>query len=153
MSILVAGVDSCTQSCKVVVREASSGKLVRRGQAAHPPGTEVDPLHWQRALGSAVARAGGLDGVVAISVAGQQHGMVCLDAEGEVVRPALLWNDTRSADTAADLVAELGDGDADRGARAWAQAVGSVPVAAFTVTKLRWLAEHEPRAMERTAAV
>ena len=79
--------------------------------------------------------------------------MVCLDEHGEVVRPALLWNDTRSAGAAAELVAELGGGDLAAGARAWAGAVGSVPLAAFTVTKLRWLAEHEPEAMARTAAV
>ena len=86
-------------------------------------------------------------------MAGQQHGMVCLDEQGQVVRPALLWNDTRSAGAAAELVAELGGGDPAAGARAWADAVGSVPLAAFTVTKLRWLAEHEPDAMARTAAV
>lgn len=153
MRVLVAGVDSSTQSCKVVMRDAASGALVRGGQAAHPGGTEVDPAHWRRALDSALAQAGGLSDVAAVSVAGQQHGMVCLDEAGEVVRPALLWNDTRSAGAAADLVAELGDGDAGRGAREWAQAVGSVPVAAFTVTKLRWLAEHEPEAMARTVAV
>jgi xylulokinase len=150
---LVAGIDSSTQSCKVVIRDAASGALVRTGQAAHPDGTEVDPVHWQRALDAALAQAGGLDDVGALSVAGQQHGMVCLDEAGDVVRPALLWNDTRSSGAAADLIAELGDGDAGRGAREWAQAVGSVPVASFTVTKLRWLAEHEPAAMARTVAV
>jgi xylulokinase len=153
MSPLVAGIDSSTQSCKVVIREAGTGALVREGRAAHPPGTEVDPADWWRALQEALAGAGGLDGVAAVSVAGQQHGMVCLDEDGGVVRPALLWNDTRSADAAAELVAELGAGDAARGAAQWADAVGSVPVAAFTVTKLRWLAEHEPDAMARTAAV
>lgn len=144
---LVAGVDSSTQSCKVVIRDVASGELVRQGRAAHPPGTEVDPAAWWQALQEALAAAGGLVDVSAISVAGQQHGMVCLDADGEVVRPALLWNDTRSAQAAADLVAELG------GPEAWAQAVGSVPVAAFTVAKLRWLAAHEPAAAARTAAV
>ncbi len=153
MSVLVAGVDSSTQSCKVVIRDAASGTLVRSGQAAHPPGTEVDPVHWWRALQSAVAQAGDLADVAAVSVAGQQHGMVCLDGDGEVVRPALLWNDTRSAGAAAELVAELGGGDAAKGALEWARAVGSVPVASFTVTKLRWLAQHEPDAMTRTAAV
>jgi xylulokinase len=153
MSALVAGIDSSTQSCKVVIREADTGVLVREGRAAHPPGTEVDPADWWRALQEALAGAGGLDGVAAVSVAGQQHGMVCLDERGGVVRPALLWNDSRSADAAAELVAELGAGDAARGAAEWAEAVGSVPVAAFTVTKLRWLAEHEPAAMARTAAV
>ncbi|WP_101789950.1 xylulokinase [Nonomuraea indica] len=144
---LVAGVDSSTQSCKVVIREVSTGRLVRQGRAAHPGGTEVHPAHWWAALLRAVEEAGGLDDVAAISVAGQQHGMVCLDESGHVVRDALLWNDTRSAGAAADLVAELG------GPTAWAEAVGSVPVASFTVTKLRWLAEHEPDNARRTAAV
>src|SRR5215475_14095015 len=153
MTALVAGIDSSTQSCKVVIREASRGTLVREGRAAHPPGTEVDPAAWWQALTSALAGAGGLDGVAAVSVAGQQHGMVCLDERGGVVRPALLWNDTRSAAAAAELVAELGEGDPARGAAGWAESVGSVPVASFTVTKLRWLAEHEPAAMARTAAV
>jgi xylulokinase len=150
---LVAGIDSSTQSCKVVIREAASGALVREGRAPHPDGTEVDPRAWLDALGQALAEAGGLGDVAAVSVAGQQHGMVCLDEDGEIVRPALLWNDTRSAGAAADLVAELGDGDPGRGAKAWADAVGSVPLASFTVTKLRWLADHEPDAMARTAAV
>jgi xylulokinase len=150
---LVAGVDSSTQSCKVVVREAATGRLVRQGSAPHPAGTEVDPESWWQALQAALEAAGGLDDVEAISVAGQQHGMVCLDERGSVVRPALLWNDTRSAQAAADLIREAGDGDVDRGARLWADAVGTVPVASLTVTKLRWLAEHEPDSARRLAAV
>ncbi|MGP3916508.1 xylulokinase [Nonomuraea sp. 10N515B] len=144
---LVAGVDSSTQSCKVVIRDAETGTLVRQGRAPHPDGTEVHPSHWWSALLQAIEEAGGLDGVAAISVAGQQHGMVCLDESGNVVRDALLWNDTRSAQAALDLIAELG------GPQAWADAAGSVPVASFTVTKLRWLAEHEPANARRTAAV
>ena len=144
--VLVAGVDSSTQSCKVVVRDATSGALVRHGSAKHPDGTEVDPAHWETALHKAIAAAGGLDDVAAISIGGQQHGAVCLDADGNVVRPALLWNDTRSADAASQLVKELG-------AAAWVEATGSVPVASFTVTKLRWIAEHEPKNAERISAV
>jgi xylulokinase len=143
---LVAGVDSSTQSCKVVVRDASSGALVRSGSARHPEGTEVAPSAWWAALLEAIAAAGGLDDVDAISVAGQQHGMVVLDAEGEVVRDALLWNDTRSADAARDLVDELG-------ADEWARRTGTVPVASFTATKLRWLRDAEPASAERVAAV
>ena len=143
---LVAGVDSSTQSCTVVIRDADSGELVRNGRAPHPPGTEVDPAGWWDALQAALDQAGGLSGVDAIAVAGQQHGMVCLDADGAVVRPALLWNDTRSAGSADDLVAELG-------AKEWAEAIGSVPVASFTATKLRWLARHEPEHAAATAAV
>jgi xylulokinase len=135
----------------VVVRDAGSGRLVREGRAPHPDGTEVDPAAWETALARAVAEAGGLDDVAAVSVGGQQHGMVCLDGHGDVVRPALLWNDTRSAGAATDLIAELGAGEVGR--RAWADAVGLVPVASFTVTKLRWLAQHEPENAARTAAV
>ncbi|WP_374968715.1 xylulokinase [Terrabacter sp. BE26] len=145
-SRLVAGIDSSTQSCKVVIRDARTGELVRQGRAAHPDGTEIDPEIWWRALQDAVAEAGGLDDVSAVAVGGQQHGMVALDEAGSVVRPALLWNDTRSAQAAADLVRELG-------AAAWARATGLVPVASYTGTKLRWLAEHEPDNAARVAAV
>ncbi|AHH96693.1 xylulokinase [Kutzneria albida] len=144
---LVAGFDSSTQSCKLVIRDAESGQLVRQGRAAHPSGTEVDPEAWWQAVRQATADAGGLEDVAAVSVAGQQHGMVCLDPHGRTVRPALLWNDTRSAAAAVDLVSDLG------GPQAWAQAVGSVPVASLTVAKLRWLARHEPDNAARTATV
>jgi len=140
---LVAGVDSSTQSVKVVVRDAETGALVREARASHPDGTEVHPSFWVDALDQATG--GALDGVEALAIAGQQHGMVALDESGEVVRPALLWNDTRSAPDADDLVAELG------GPQAWADAVGSVPVAAFTVTKARWMARVEPDNAARTA--
>ena len=143
---LVAGIDSSTQSTKVVVVDLESGEVVRRGSAPHPDGTEVHPSAWEAALAQATA-GGLLDDVAALSVAGQQHGMVVLDDARQVVRPALLWNDLRSAPAARALNEELG------GAAAWADAVGLVPVASFTVTKLRWLAEHEPRAAERVRSV
>ncbi|MGH3657612.1 MAG: FGGY family carbohydrate kinase, partial [Micromonosporaceae bacterium] len=142
---LVAGVDSSTQSCKVVVCDATTGGVVREARAPHPDTTEVDPRHWWDAWTS--ARTGLLDGVRAVAVAGQQHGMVALDGDGAVVRPALLWNDTRSAAAADDLVTELG------GPHDWAEAVSSVPVASFTVTKLRWLAAHEPDLAARVQRV
>src|SRR3954451_11825644 len=145
---LVAGIDSSTQSCKIVVRDAESGALIREGTAPHPDGTSVDPAAWEAALRQAADAAGGLDDVAAVAVAGQQHGMVCLDEDGAVVRDALLWNDLRSAPAAADLVGEL-----PGGAPAWAEATGSVPVASFTVTKLRWLAEHEPDSARRVHSV
>ncbi len=148
---LVAGIDSSTQSVKIVIRDADTGELVRTGRAPHPDGTEVHPDAWWTALDAAIDAAGGLTDVGALAVAGQQHGMVCLDADGEIVRPALLWNDTRSGQAAADLVDELGGGDSGR--QAWADAVGSVPVASFTVSKLRWLADNEPESVTRTAAV
>lgn len=150
---LVAGVDSSTQSVKVVIRDADSGELVRSGRARHPAGTEVHPEHWYAALQQAIAEAGGLADVAALAVAGQQHGMVALDSEGQAVRDALLWNDVRSAPQARRLVADLGHGDVGAGAAQWAARTGSVPVASYTVTKLAWMAEHEPENAARTAAV
>jgi len=150
---LVAGVDSSTQSCKIVIRDAETGRLVRSASTPHPDGTEVDPAHWWTALRQVIDEVGGLDDVAAVSVGGQQHGMVCLDADGQVIRPALLWNDTRSAHSAEDLITDLGGGDRETGSRAWAEAVGVVPVASFTISKLRWLADHEPEHAARVAAV
>jgi xylulokinase len=143
---LVAGVDSSTQSCKVVVRDLASGEQVRSGRASHPDGTSVDPNAWWTALRSAIAAAGGLADVAAVSIAGQQHGMVVLDPNGEVIRDALLWNDTRSAGAATDLIAEFG-------AEQLTQRTGLVPVASFTITKVRWLRDAEPANAARVAAV
>lgn len=144
---LVAGIDSSTQSCKVVIREADTGRLVRQGRASHPDGTEVYPEEWWKALQTAITEAGGLADVSAVSVGGQQHGMVVLDAAGQVIRPALLWNDTRSADAATQLIDKLG------GPGAWAEATGTVLVASITITKLRWLAQAEPENAARIAAI
>ncbi|WP_375386587.1 xylulokinase [uncultured Microbacterium sp.] len=143
---LVMGVDSSTQSCKVVVTDASTGTVVRVGRASHPDGTEVDPGAWWIALQAAIADAGGIDDVRAWAIGGQQHGMVVIDEAGRVIRPALLWNDTRSAGAAADLIAEFG-------AEQLAQRTGLVPVASFTITKLRWLRDNEPDNAARVAAV
>ena len=143
---LVAGIDSSTQSCKVLVCDAETGQILREGRDRHPGGTEIDPAAWESAADTAIASAGGLQDVAAVSVGAQQHGMVCLDADGQVVRNALLWNDTRSAGAAADLVSELG-------AAAWAERVGVVPLAAITVAKLRWLADNEPANADRTGTV
>jgi xylulokinase len=142
----VAGVDSSTQATKVVVVDLESGEVVAQRRAAHPDGTEVDPRTWWSALADA-ARGGLLDGVDAISVAGQQHGMVLLDSDGTPVRDALLWNDTRSAGAARELIDELG------GPSAWAAEVGTVPVASITATKLRWTARAEPEVAARARRV
>ena len=143
---LVAGVDTSTQSCKVVVCDAETGEVCARARP-HPDGTEIDPCHWWDALAEASARRL-LDGVAAIAVGGQQHGMVLLDDDGEVVRPALLWNDTRSAQ------ARGRPGRRARRRQAWADAVGLVPVAATTVSKLRWMptTSRTTPARARTAA-
>ena len=144
---LVAGVDSSTQSTKVLVCDAATGAVVREGRAPHPEGSEVDPEAWWQALLRATDEGSLLEGVEALSIGGQQHGMVLTDGEGVPVRPALLWNDTQSAADARELTAELG------GPQEWADAVGLVLVASFTVTKLRWTARNSPGAMERAERI
>src|SRR5699024_541973 len=101
---------------------------------------------WWQALLTAVTDAGGLADVAAISVAAQQHGMVAMAADGQVIRDALLWNDTRSARAARDLTDEVR-------AHEFVSRTGVVPVASFTITKLRWLADAEPENAARVAAV
>ncbi|MFT8593447.1 MAG: FGGY family carbohydrate kinase [Bifidobacterium sp.] len=163
--ILVAGIDTSTQSTKVRVTDADSGALVRFGQAKHPDGTSVDPDSWWKAFLEASKQAGGLDDVSALAVGGQQHGMVTLDHQGRVVRDALLWNDTRSAPNAEELIRQLGaagkgadeqelsDDPVARGRQRWARAVGSSPVASLTITKVAWLAANEPEHASKVAAV
>lgn len=142
--MITAGIDSSTQSTKVLVVE--DGLVVRTGRASHPDGTEVHPDHWWKALEAAIAKTGGIEDCDAVSIAGQQHGLICLDADGNVLRPALLWNDTRSAQSAADLIDELG-------MQSWIEACGSAPVASLTVSKLRWVADNEPEVVEKLAAI
>src|SRR6218665_2484073 len=123
---LVVGVDSSTQSCKIVVCDAATGTIVRQGSAPHPDGTEADPEAWWHALLTAITAAGGLDDVSALAVGGQQHGMIVLDASGRVIRPALLWNDTRSSEAAQELTVQFPDIVAR---------TGTLPLASFTATQ------------------
>ncbi|QGH70761.1 xylulokinase [Pseudactinotalea sp. HY158] len=143
---LVAGVDTSTQSCKIVIVDSSTREVVRIGRAPHPEGTSVHPDAWWDAFLAAVVDVGGLADVEAISVAGQQHGFVPLDDRGEVIREALLWNDTRSAAAAEELRAEVG-------AAEYAHRTGVVPVPSFTITKLRWFVDNEPELARRLAAI
>ena len=145
---IVAGLDSSSESTRIVVCDADTGAVIRQGYAPHPveKGPEVDPQAWLMSLGEA-AGSGLLEGVQAIGVSAQQHGLVPLDADGNLVRPALVGNDRRAQSAAADLVDSLG------GRTAWAQSVGAVPQAAHPVTKLRWLARTEPANAARIAEV
>lgn len=146
-SPLIAGIDSSTQSVKVVVCDAETGTVVRSARADHPEGTEVSAEAWWQAYQHATADPALLDGVQVMAVGGQQHGMVTLDENNDLVRDAVLWNDNRSATDADDLISELG------GPQAWVEAVGTVPVASMTVSKVRWLARAEPENAARTRAV
>jgi len=155
---LVVGVDSSTQSTKVELRDLDTGELIGSASAPHPtttpPRSEQDPAAWWSAFETAFAEAESVAGargpveIAAISVAGQQHGMVVLDEAGAVIRPAKLWNDTETAPDAGWLLKQLPGGAAD-----WAAATGSVPVAAFTIAKLSWLHRSEPDNWARVAKV
>ncbi|GMR02076.1 MAG: xylulokinase [Acidimicrobiia bacterium] len=147
---LVAGVDSSTQSTKIEIRDLVTGELIGQASAGHPPASppvsEQSPESWWSALQAAFGQLSGhLDDVVAVSVAAQQHGLVCVDEVGNSLRPAQLWNDTTSANQAHSLVARLG-------APEWARIVGVVPVPSITITKLAWLKENEPAIFERATA-
>lgn len=142
---LVLGIDSSTQSVKALLVDADTGATVDERRASHLTGTQVDPARWLRALDEVTA--GLLPRAEAVAIAGQQHGMVALDAAGRVVREAMLWNDTSSAPQAAALIDELG------GPVQTANTIGSVLVASYTGTKLRWLRDNEPDNARRTNAV
>ncbi len=151
---LVVGVDSSTSACKVQVRDVDTGAVVASGRAEHsptsPPRSEQRPSEWESAFHAACAEAGVPERHTpsAIAVAAQQHGLVVLDGDSEVLRPAKLWNDTESAPDTGMLLAALPGGQGG-----WATACGSVPVPSFTITKLHWLRRCEPETLRRTAAV
>ena len=145
MASLVLGIDSSTQSTKALLVDAETGQVLEERRAAHPDGTEVDPRSWLAAVDDAAGPL--LERADAVSVGGQQHGMVLLDEAGEVVRPALLWNDTRSAPQAQTLIEEMG------GAAASVEEIGSLMVASFTASKLRWVCDEEPENAQRAARV
>lgn len=153
---IVAGLDSSAEGTTVVVCDTDTGAVLKQAYAPHATEgdegeaaarrTEIDPQEWLLSLGEA-AKGGLLEGVRAIGVSGQQHGLITLDAGGVLVRPALLWNDKRAQIAASDLTEALG------GPAGWAEAVGSVPQAAYPIAKLRWMAQHEPASAHRVAEV
>jgi xylulokinase len=139
---LVAGVDSSTKSTKVVIVDIDDGRVVASASARHPattpPKSEQNPWTWWRALEKAWASCGPLaKSVSAISIAGQQHGLVALGDDDEPVHPAKLWNDAESAPQTAALTKLLG-------AEEWARRCGSILTPSFTITKLAWLRENHP---------
>lgn len=148
---VVAGIDSSTQSTKVELRDIDTGRVIGFGRASHPPTapprSEQRPDAWWSALVEAMAVAVAKsssqisftnDDIVALSVAAQQHGLVVLDSSHTPLRDAKLWNDTESAIDSDWLLQQLP-------AATWVRQCGSIPVAAFTITKLAWLKRCQPR--------
>jgi xylulokinase len=156
---IFVGVDSGTQSTKVLLVDGDSGAVLGSGSAAHtlipdlPPGhLEQHPEDWFTALETALKQAltdGGVSpgDVRAIGVSGQQHGFVALDANDAVIRPAKLWCDTSTADQCATLLAKLG------GLERCIALTGNGLPPGFTASKIAWLAEVEPAHYARLATV
>jgi xylulokinase len=141
---VVLGVDSSTQSTKVIAVDMETGEVVGEGRAPHSGQDIQDPTDWWDALVAATRAAVTPDmNVEAISIGAQQHGMVILDAENQIIRPAPLWNNVAAAPDAERLNAM-----ADFG-----REVGTRLVASITISKLAHLARTAPDDLARTMAV
>ncbi len=156
---LFIGIDSGTQSTKVLVVDGKSGRVLASASEAYglieglaPGAKEQHPDSWRvatakgirAALKAAKVRA---SDVVAIGVSGQQHGFVPLDAKGEVIRAAKLWCDTTTSAECAQITTALG------GAKATIKALGNSVLPGFTAPKILWLKNHEPKNFKKLASV
>jgi xylulokinase len=159
MRTLVLGVDSGTQSTKVLVVNARDGSVVAQAARAYglipglPPGAkEQHPRAWRAAAAAAIkealkeAKASAAE-VVAIGVSGQQHGFVPLDLQGAVIRPAKLWCDTSTAAECDQITHKLG------GVAACIEETGNAVLPGFTASKILWLKRKEPKNFARLATV
>ncbi|HCC62032.1 MAG TPA: xylulokinase, partial [Pseudomonas sp.] len=152
------GIDCGTQGTKALLLDATSGRVLGQGSASHelisgPNGRrEQDTEQWisafEKATAAALAEAG-VDGsrILGIGVSGQQHGLVTLDADGKVLRPAKLWCDTESANENQRLLDWLG------GEQGSLERLGVVIAPGYTVSKLLWMKEQHPALFERIAHV
>jgi xylulokinase len=159
MKSLLLGIDSGTQSTKVLVVDARDGKVVASAAQEYdlipnlPPGAkEQHPHTWRDATASAIrralrqAKASGSE-VKAIGVSGQQHGFVPLDKDGQVIRPAKLWCDTSTTSECDEIMEKLG------GLKPTIKALGNAVLPGFTASKILWLKKHEPANYRRLATV
>lgn len=159
MRELVIGIDSGTQSTKVLVVETKNGKVLGSASQGYdlipglPPGAkEQHPNTWRdatvRAMKKALAQAKAKAGEVkAIGVSGQQHGFVPLDGQGEVIRAAKLWCDTTTATECEEIMNALG------GQKATIKAMGNAVLPGFTAPKILWLKKNEPKNYARLATM
>jgi len=148
---LVAGIDSSTQSCTVMLRRLDDGAVVAEARASHPattpPRSEQSPLAWWTALLDALNDLKPyLSRIAAISVGGQGHGLVLLGDDDTPLRDAKLWNDTEAAPDAVQLLSKTN-------AQTWADRTGSVPAAALTIAKLAWTERVHPGLVGRARRV
>ena len=148
------GIDVGTSEVKAVLLSAQHALVASAGAALsiarpHPNHSEQNPQDWWTAACEALGKLKALApkayaDVAAIGLSGQMHGAVLLDAHNQVLRPAILWNDTRSSQECADMMAEMPQ---------LAQLAGSLVMPGFTAPKLRWVARHEPSVFAQVAKV
>ena len=148
------GIDIGTSEVKALLLNEQHQIIGNAGVALdisrpHPGHSEQQPKDWWSATQSALAalrtaQPQAYAAVQAIGLSGQMHGAVLLDGNNEVLRPAILWNDTRASLECAQMMQEL---------PTLPQLAGSLVMPGFTAPKLRWLATHEPRVFEHVAKV
>ncbi|KRG68490.1 xylulokinase [Pseudoxanthomonas dokdonensis] len=152
---LVAGIDAGTQSVKVVVYDAQSCQLRATASAAlelisgDDGSREQHPQAWMDAVEQCFARIDPQlrQGIAALAVSGQQHGLVALDADGNVLAPAKLWCDTSSSAECEEIMQALG------GAQGCIEAAGNPILAGYTASKIRWTRKHRPQAYAALATI
>ena len=159
MRELLLGIDSGTQSTKVLVVDSRDGKVLASAAQEYdlitglPAGAkEQHPHTWRDATASAIRRAlrqakASSGDVKAIGVSGQQHGFVPLDKNGEVIRPAKLWCDTSTAKECEEITERMG------GLKKAIRLLGNAVLPGFTAGKILWLKKHEPKNFDRLASV
>ena len=141
---VVLGVDSSTQSTKVVAVDLETGTIASTGYAPHSGADTQNPHDWWSALETAIHSAVSGDLIVrGMAIGGQQHGLVTLDADGQPVRPAPLWNNVDAAPDAEGL----------NSAADFAAEVGSRLVASFTIAKIAHLRRTDPDDLVRTRSI
>jgi xylulokinase len=128
---------------QAVVDQASASLTVSRPRALW---SEQDPASWWRATDEAVRK---LDprlrsGIRALGLSGQMHGATCLDANDNIIRPAILWNDGRSGNICSKMMTEM---------PSLMSITGNLAMPGFTAPKLQWMREHEAANFERVAKV
>src|ERR687897_3363604 len=145
------GLDIGTWGVKALAVGEDDGAILARREVGYglstprPGWAEQDPADWWRATEEALA-ALGVDEVAGIGLSGQMHGLVALDAAGEVIRPAILWNDQRTGAECAEIEERVG---LDR----LIALTGNRALTGFTAPKLLWLRKHEPEAYARIARI
>lgn len=155
---LFIGVDSGTQGTKAVVFSREQGKIIAEAYAEHQiietqeGRREQEPIWWIEAFTAVIGKVlkesyVSKQLIRAIGVSGQQHGMVALDLDGNVIRPAKLWCDTETSQQCIEMTQKIGS------AEKVIELIGNSIAAGFTASKILWLKNHEPENYGRLATV